>query len=120
MNTILFDYNREAFLPLTFTRPISNLRIGIVTIKEKWECYFDAVSVKTEDYLSEKFPIQLSNENIWINAQVLPNQELVDEIHTLQNGDVLIRNGVPIAFLAEQFNTEKLNKKEVKTRKNET
>ena len=98
MNTILFDYNRKAFLPLTFTRPISDLRIGIVTIKEKWECYFDTVSVKTEDYLSEKFPIQLSNENLWINAQVLPNQELVDEINTLQNGNVLMKADVPVAF----------------------
>ena len=115
MNTILFDYNREAFLPLTFTRPISNLRIGIVTIKEKWECYFDTVSVKTEDYLSEKFTIQLSDENLWINAQVLPNQELVDEINTLQNGDVLMKADVPVVFLAEQFNAENLNKKEVST-----
>ena len=115
MNTILFDYNREAFLPLTFTRPISDLRIGIVTIKEKWECYFDTVSVKTEDYLSEKFPIQLSDENLWINAQVLPNQELADEINTLQNGDVFMKADVPVAFLAEQFNAENLNKKEVST-----
>ena len=84
MNSILFDHNREAFLPLTFTRPVAELRIGIVTIKEKWECYFDRVSVKTEDYLSEKFPIQISDENIWINAQALPNQELVDEIYTLE------------------------------------
>ena len=113
MNTILFDYNRKAFLPLTFTRPISDLRIGIVTIKEKWECYFDTVSVKTEDYLSEKFPIQLSDENLWINTQALPNQELVDEINILQNGDVLMKADVPIAFLAEQFNVENLNKKEV-------
>ena len=81
MNTILFDYNREIFLPLTFTRPISDLRIGIVTIKEKWECYFDTVSVKTEDYLSAKFPITLTAENLWINAQVLPNQDIVDEIN---------------------------------------
>ena len=113
MNIILFDHNRESFLPLTFTRPISNLRIGIVTIKEKWGHYFDTISVKTADYLSEKFPIQISDENLWINAQALPNQELVDEIYTLQNGDVLMKNGVPIAFLAEQFHAEKLNKKEV-------
>lgn len=113
MNIILFDHNREAFLPLTFTRPISDLRIGIITIKEKWEYYFNTVSVKTEDYLSEKFPIQLSDENLWINAQVLPNKELVDEINTLQNGDVLMTADVPIAFLAEQFNVKDLNKKEV-------
>ena len=81
MNIILFDHNRESFLPLTFTRPISNLRIGIVTIKEKWGHYFDTISVKTADYLSEKFPIQISDENLWINAQALPNQELEELVH---------------------------------------
>ena len=86
MNTILFDHNREAFLPLSFTRPISDLRIGIVTIKEKWEQYFSSVSVKTEDYLSAKFPITITDKNLWINAQVLPNQDIVDEINALQKG----------------------------------
>ena len=81
MNTILFDHNREAFLPLTYTRPIADLRIGIVTIKEKWEHHFSSVSVKTEDYLSAKFPITLTAENLWINAQVLPNQDIIDEIN---------------------------------------
>ena len=56
MNVILFDIERENLYPLTFTRPISDFRVGIVTIKEKWEFYFSDVSVKTEDYLSEKFP----------------------------------------------------------------
>ena len=115
MNTILFDHNREAFLPLTFTRPISNLRIGIVTIKEKWECYFDTVSVKTEDYLSAKFPIQLSDENLWINAQVLPNQDIVDEINALQKGEVLVKRDTPIAFISEKFDMESLQKKESKS-----
>jgi len=115
MNTILFDHNREAFLPLSFTRPISDLRIGIVTIKEKWECYFDTVSVKTEDYLSEKFPIQLSDENLWINAQVLPNQDIVDEINALQKGEVLVKSDIPIAFVSAKFETESFHKKEVKS-----
>ncbi len=113
MNTILFDHNREAFLPLTFTRPIADLRIGIVTIKEKWEFYFDAVSVKTEDYLSEKFPINLADENLWVNAQVLPNQALVDEINNLQKGECLVKAGTPIAFASKEFSFENLNKKQL-------
>ncbi|MBC8265646.1 MAG: GlmU family protein [Flavobacteriales bacterium] len=115
MNTILFDYNREAFFPLSFTRPIADLRIGITTIKEKWECYFDTVSVKTEDYLASKFPMNISSENLWINACVFPNQELVDEIKVLQKGEILAKGDIPIAFFGEQFDFESLPKKEVRT-----
>ena len=60
MNVILFDTDRENLFPLSFTRPISDFRVGILTIKEKWEYYYNNVSVKTEDYLMDKFPINLS------------------------------------------------------------
>ncbi|MEE2700489.1 MAG: GlmU family protein [Bacteroidota bacterium] len=113
MNIILFDHNRESFFPLTFTRPIADLRIGIVTIKEKWEHYFDRISIKTERYLSEKFPINQEEENLWINAQALPNQDLVYDINKLKAGDVLFHDKIPIAFIAAEFDLEHLNKKEI-------
>ena len=53
MNIILFDNNRAEFYPLSLTRPISYFRIGILTIKEKWEKYYDSISVHTEKYLSK-------------------------------------------------------------------
>ena len=56
MNVILFDTDRENLFPLSLTRPISDFRVGILTIKEKWEIYYKYVSVKTEEYLSDKFP----------------------------------------------------------------
>jgi len=115
MNFILFDYNREAFLPLTYTRPVAELRIGINTIKEKWEHYFDLISVKTEDYLSTKFPINLSRENLWINACVLPNQDIMNEINTLPKGEILIKGDIPIAFTKEQFDYKDLEKKQLKS-----
>lgn len=115
MNIVLFDYKREAFFPLTFTRPISDLRIGIVTIKDKWESYYNYnnVSVKTEDYLQEKFPIHLSEMNLWINAQVLPNQHLVDEINNLGVGELLVKSETPIAFKAEEFAFETHIRKQI-------
>ncbi|MEC7863754.1 MAG: putative sugar nucleotidyl transferase, partial [Bacteroidota bacterium] len=113
MNIILFDHNRESFFPLTFTRPIADLRIGVVTIKEKWEHYFDRISIKTERYLSEKFPINQEEENLWINAQALPNQDLVYDINKLKAGDVLFHDKIPIAFIAAEFDLEHLNKKEI-------
>ena len=64
MNVILFDTDRKNLYPLSFTRPISDFRVGISTIKEKWEVFYKSVSVKTEDYLSEKFPIK---DTIYIN-----------------------------------------------------
>ena len=115
MNIILFDYNREAFLPLTYTRPVAELRIGINTIKEKWEHYFDLISVKTEDYLATKFPINLSNENLWINACVLPNQDIINKINALQKGEILIKGDIPIAFIRDQFDYKDLDKKELKS-----
>ena len=59
MNVILFDNNRSNYYPLSFTRPIGYFRVGILTIKEKWEQYYKSVSVKTEDYLAVKFPLKV-------------------------------------------------------------
>ena len=79
MNYILFDdiLVREHLLPFTFTRPISEIRIGILTISEKWE--FELAqkdSYKTEKYLSEKYPevISAKEDNVWINGSILPGQ----------------------------------------------
>ena len=60
MNVILFDNNRANYYPLSFTRPIAYFRVGILTIKEKWEEYYKSVSVKTEDYLSTKVSFKSS------------------------------------------------------------
>ncbi|MBK7183485.1 MAG: glucose-1-phosphate thymidylyltransferase, partial [Bacteroidetes bacterium] len=60
MNYILFDdAARTNLLPLTFTRPVADIRIGILTIREKWEKMLQTkTSSKTEDYLSKKYPTE--------------------------------------------------------------
>ena len=65
---ILFDGEaRENLLPLTHLKPVCDLRIGLLTIREKWSHYMGfPVSVVTQDYLSELYPkewfiISLSN-----------------------------------------------------------
>ncbi len=85
MNYILFDDSlvREHLLPFTFTRPICEIRIGILTIREKWEYELGSkVSYKTEKYLSEKYPevVSAQEDNIWINGSVLPSPELIKAI----------------------------------------
>ena len=110
MNVILFDSNRSNFYPLSYTRPISEFRIGILTIKEKWTHYYKNISNKTEDYLVSKYPIRKQKENLWIDASVLPSKELKTELDSLRNGEVLESNGKIIAFKNLNYSFKNLNK----------
>lgn len=91
-NIILFDDdNWEALLPLTFTRPICELRVGILTIKEKWEKHLDASgSYITQDFLSEKFPIRIEEDNLIINSTVLPTPKLLKLINQLGSNEAIL------------------------------
>ena len=110
MNVILFDSNRSNFYPLSYTRPISEFRIGILTIKEKWMHYYKNISTKTENYLVSKYPIRKQKENLWIDASVLPSKELKTELDSLRNGEVLESNGKIIAFKNLNYSFKNLNK----------
>ena len=98
-NIILFDPDtRDQLLPLTFTRPVSELRVGITTISEKWAKLFGGkVSYITQDYLSEKYAIDISNDNFVVNGAVLPNAKLCPLIEGLKNNEALLKNGDLIA-----------------------
>jgi len=109
MNIILFDDDRENLYPLSLTRPISDFRVGISTVKEKWEFYYNNVSVKTDNYLSEKFPIKIEKDNLWINASVLPNEGVVTEINSLRKGELLKKDEVVIAIHNHMFTTSELD-----------
>ncbi len=82
MNYILFDGNvRNQLLPFTFTRPVADIRVGILTIREKWEHFLGfTTTTVTEDYLSEKYPFLELEKNILINASFLPSENLVNII----------------------------------------
>ncbi len=100
MNYILSDGNaREALLPFTFTRPVAAIRIGILTIAEKWEKYLKTkVSYLTEDYLQQKFPLVTENDNVVINGAYLPNESLVSAINSLQTNQALTSGDEVIAY----------------------
>ena len=68
MNYILFDGPvRDSLLPFTFTRPVAEIRIGILTIREKWEMFLGSTTTTiTEDYLAEKYPMVEMEENVLI------------------------------------------------------
>lgn len=109
MNVILFDNNRVNYYPLSFTRPIAYFRVGILTIKEKWEQYYKSVSVKTEDYLSAKFALKVQKDNLWIDARIFPSQALITELNSLRIGEALAKNGTIFAFRNSTFTSDKLN-----------
>ena len=100
MNYILSDgTSRDSLLPFTFTRPVGAIRIGILTIAEKWENYLGGeVSYLTKDYLQEKFSLRAQEENLVVNASYLPNADLVEQIKLLKTHEVLMQGEDIIAY----------------------
>ncbi len=100
MNYILFDGSvRNDLLPFTFTRPVGEIRIGIMTIKEKWEAYLKATfSYHTEDYLGVKYPLILEKDNVFINASFLPNEQLVTAVKEIKENQALFSNEGLVAY----------------------
>ncbi len=108
---ILFDgTDRDHLLPLTATRAVADLRIGIVTIKEKWEHSLHATaSILTQPYLQPKYPSPKTTHTIYINAHFLPNTQLVQQIIDLpenkalcnENGIIAVHTTQPISTLNE-------------------
>jgi len=86
------------FAPLTLTRPIGNLRIGILTNDERWKQFVPDAEIfyETESYLQNKFQIT-DKWDVKINANVIPNQDVVNQIQSLKKNTRLLINGICIA-----------------------
>ncbi|WP_442591023.1 putative sugar nucleotidyl transferase [Pedobacter sp. AW31-3R] len=94
------DHSWMSLRPLTFTRPVADLRIGILTIAGKWNRYsHDIAGYATTGYLSVKYP-PLAEADTFINGAICPNPELFAAIVQLNNGEVLKDNDLIIAFKA--------------------
>jgi UDP-N-acetylglucosamine diphosphorylase/glucosamine-1-phosphate N-acetyltransferase len=107
MNLILFDDPaiRQDLLPFTFTRPTAKIRVGILTIDEKWERWMNAKpSFQTIDYLRKKFPLITTDDNLLINGAICPDEKLVAAIKSLEAGKFLVKDTVLIA--AKKPNSE--------------
>jgi UDP-N-acetylglucosamine diphosphorylase/glucosamine-1-phosphate N-acetyltransferase len=88
---VLFDSReRNHLLPLTATRAVADIRVGILTIREKWEKYLKtSTDVLTQDYLQAKYPLLQKQATLYINAGILPNPELCREILQMGNNTLL-------------------------------
>ena len=98
-NVILFDDdNWNGLLPLSFTRPVCEIRVGILTIREKWEKVLDArCSYITQDFLSEKYAIHIDDDNIIINSTILPTAKLKSLINSLEPNEAILMKDELIA-----------------------
>ncbi|MGR7811920.1 GlmU family protein [Lacinutrix undariae] len=108
MNYILFDGpSRNNLLPFTYTRPVADIRVGILTIREKWEKYLGGtITSVTEDYLAEKFPMVEMEENVMINASYLPNKKLVNLVKALKENEAIFKGEDVIAFFTKDSQEE--------------
>jgi UDP-N-acetylglucosamine diphosphorylase/glucosamine-1-phosphate N-acetyltransferase len=111
--SILFfdDASRESLLPLSFTRPVADFRIGILTIAEKWAKRLSAPSYSfvTEEYLQKKFPKEFSSDNLFINGSICPDEELEKSIKSLQVGEALVSNSLLIAVKLSEKEAQSFN-----------
>jgi len=108
MNYILFDdvTTRSNLKPLTFTRPVADLRVGITTIREKWDSFLKTqTSTLTEKYLEKKFPTVKKTNNILIDGSVIPNSELIAQIKKLKTNQAISYEDTIVAYRmdAEDF-----------------
>lgn len=103
MNYILFDGSvRNALLPFTYTRPVADIRVGILTIREKWEKRLGfTTTTLTEDYLEDKFPMVEMEENVMLNSSIIPTDELVETIKTLKENQVIYYYDELVAFYSK-------------------
>lgn len=89
-------------LPLTFTRPVGQLRPGILRISEGWYVRSGlGVGYRTEGYLSQAFPVPTEEPLFEVNAGLFPTDALVAAVMDLQPGQVLIQEARALAFRME-------------------
>jgi len=110
MNYILFDdAARDRLLPFTHTRPVADIRCGILTMRERWQFCLNATTCSlTESYLQGVFPLHAGDDNLYVNGAVFGNPTIAEAIGHLQPGQVLVNGYLLIAArLTENINSIK-------------
>ncbi|HRW76051.1 MAG TPA: putative sugar nucleotidyl transferase, partial [Saprospiraceae bacterium] len=109
-NLILFDTDEwRQLLPLTYTRPAAELRCGILRLSQKWALHLDAhTSYVTQEYLTDKYPIKIEEDNYLVNGMVLATEALVRLVRQLDQGEALLLNEELIAARLARSQFDKL------------
>lgn len=101
MNVVLFDEEEvwQQLLPFTFTKPVSELRLGIFTLREKWAANLEyPCSSLSRNYLKEKYPAELGEDNFFINSKLVPDPALVEAITELHPDQALYKGTTVLAY----------------------
>lgn len=101
MNLILFDdLQTDHLLPITFTRPAADIRLGITTIREKWETALELGSSTLTHRLAlhNKYPLSFGNDNLYVNGRFAPNAFLVEVVKGLDFEQGIRFNGSLLAY----------------------
>ncbi|HQX99536.1 MAG TPA: putative sugar nucleotidyl transferase [Flavobacteriales bacterium] len=103
MSIILSDAGWHAhLLPLTFTRPVGQLRPGILRLAEGWYVRSGlGVGYRTENYLSAAFPLPIEPAQFEVDGALFPTDAIVGAVMDLRPGQVLVQDGVALAFGSE-------------------
>ncbi|WP_312078833.1 GlmU family protein [Chryseobacterium sp.] len=82
----------EDFLPLTFTRPVAEMRCGILTFSERWQRLLDSTEISwfTEMYLQQKFREPEKKESLFLVPNFLPTKTVIQQIKDLKQGEALV------------------------------
>lgn len=82
----------QDFLPLSFTRPVAEMRCGIFTFSERWKKLLNTTEVYyiTETFLQEKYPAPQEQESLFIVPNFLPTSSVITQIQNLNKGEALV------------------------------
>ncbi len=110
MDLIVFDDHKWGnFFPITLTRPTTEIRVGILKLRQRISAYFDTeinmyiINELLKDVYSERHPnwqinkIQKKEEYLLINSRLLPEEKSVKQIKELKTGECLIQNDSVVA-----------------------
>jgi UDP-N-acetylglucosamine diphosphorylase/glucosamine-1-phosphate N-acetyltransferase len=103
---IIFEDNglHLSLAPVTLTKPVAEIRVGILTIKESWLHYleknFETIDVRyeTAPHLNVKFPAPISSEGIRIMGNIKPSQTIVQAVLDLPGNATLVVNAETVAI----------------------
>jgi UDP-N-acetylglucosamine diphosphorylase/glucosamine-1-phosphate N-acetyltransferase len=107
--TLVDHLERDHLLPLTYTRPVADIRVGAYTIAEKWQKRFGAsIKYLTQDYLQSVFPSNVEQSEYAVNGALIPTDELVVLIEKLESGQSLYSGDIWLATRTHDFSNKEL------------
>jgi len=96
--------HRSHLLPLTYTRPVAELRCGIITIAEKYTKRGHEIGYGTEAYLNVKYPS--IEAEVLVSGSVCPTDAFLEAVAGLSSGQALIQGDELLAFKGEKWEDE--------------